>query len=158
MHTTLEARPRSMVPLPGDTSTTSEATSSRRRWSAGAVIPLDGLVNDAEVSWQRGGPGGERRQQHRYDFNQTICLLPLDEQTEKPIGEALYVEACDISASGIGFSHEIPLPFKKVSITLMLPGGNMITAITRLLWCRFTREGRYQSGGQFVRCNGVKAS
>ena len=155
MLSTLEARPRPMFPLPPVAPQFPKTDAPSRNWSSGGVISLEGLVQDLEASWQRGGPGWERRQQHRYQFEQSVRLMPLDELSEKPAGTELIVQTRDISASGIGFMHRLPLPYKKVALKLVLPGDTEIVVVTRLLWCRFTREGHYETGGQFVRSNGL---
>ena len=127
----------------------SRTTASLR--SPPSNLPLEGLLHALEASWQRGGPGWERRTAHRYDFCQTVTLVPLTARTEEPEGSCMIVETQELSANGVGISHSQPLPYKKVALTLALPCGARVTVITKLLWCRFTKEGRYASGGQFLR-------
>lgn len=131
---------------------TSQASSrSPARGALPAALPLEGLLHALEASWQRGGPGWERRIEHRYDFVQTIRLIPLNDLTEEPEGPAIFVETRELSVNGVGILHSQPLPYKKVALTLSLPCGSRVTIVTKLLWCRFSKEGRYASGGQFLR-------
>ena len=157
MLSTLEVRPDLIIPSSLALTRPPKSGPATRNWPSGGIISLEGLIQDFEASWQRGGPGWERRQKHRYAFEQSVQLVPLDEQSEQPVGSALVVKTQDISASGIGFQHRVPLPYKKVALTLVPPGGTEITVVTRLLWCRFTREGHYETGGQFVRCSDPQA-
>jgi hypothetical protein len=109
------------------------------------------LVRDILTQWRHPADAIERRGNHRVPFHKSIALFDIDEETERPIGQAYRVTGRDISAQGVGFSHEGPLPHTKVAVAFELPDGCSQFVLVRLTWCRFTRRGTYESGGTFVR-------
>ena len=78
-------------------------------------------------------------------------MVPLDDRTENPLGSPLAVVGHDISLAGISFVHDRPLAPRKVAVTFQFEDGTSESILTLLKWCRFRRDGLYQSGGQFVR-------
>ena len=116
-----------------------------------ALSEIERLVRDIPASWQAGPFVWERRAGHRVQFCESLFLVPLDEETEEPCGPPSRVQSRDISLGGISFSHPEPVPHRKVGLSFKLPGGSAVTVVALLRWCRFTRGGRYESGGEFVR-------
>jgi len=55
----------------------------------------------------------------------------------------------DISQEGISFSHKKPIPQKLVQVTFNPTDDQPVSVIVELTWCRFSRDGTYQSGGKF---------
>lgn len=108
------------------------------------------MVETLKASWNRSSLGWDRRHDTQRQLTQLAKLVPLDDRTEQPTGSEITVTTRNISTGGIGISHKHPLPFKKAAITLTLPDGSRMTVIVRLLWCRFTSAGRYDSGGRFL--------
>jgi len=109
------------------------------------------MVRDILSQWQHPADALERRSTRRVAFYKSIALFVVDEETEEPVGQPFLVNGRDISAQGVGFSHEGPLPNTKVAIAFELPNGCSQFVLVRLTWCRFTRRGTYESGGMFVR-------
>jgi hypothetical protein len=116
-----------------------------------AVQSVEGLVRQLMASWQKTSPFQQRRRWHRTVFSKRMVLIPLDEATEEPVDDARFVTGKDISLHGISFVHQRTLPYVKVALGLEMPGGVSAQVVTHLKWCRFTRQGVYQSGGQFLR-------
>lgn len=56
----------------------------------------------------------------------------------------------DLSPSGIGLVHLMPLKRGEVLIDLPLPLGIMVRLRTEILWCRDYENGWYASGGRFT--------
>ena len=56
-----------------------------------------------------------------------------------------------LSESGLSFFHPDPLPFRWVVAALDKGDGQWIGFLLDVDWCRFTRQGWYESGGKFIR-------
>lgn len=92
-----------------------------------------------------------RRSELRTLFTDPLVLTPFDAGSDSPNGEPRLVTGRNVSLHGISFEHETPLPHRDIVLTFALPGGNVESIVTRLMWCRFNRDGRYQSGGRLMR-------
>lgn len=92
-----------------------------------------------------------RRSELRTSFNGAIVLTPFDAGSSSPNGEPRLVRGRNVSLHGISFEHETPLPHRDIVLTFALPDGCVESLVTRLMWCRFNRDGRYQSGGRLLR-------
>lgn len=121
------------------------------------VPEIESLLRDIPASWQDGPFVWERRAGHRIRFTGALSLIPLDDDSDEPCGPTWRVHSRDISLRGISFAHDMPLPYRKVGLSFELPGSGPITVVTRLHWCRFTRNGVYESGGEFLRVWGETA-
>lgn len=119
--------------------------------SLGALKEIATLLRELPASWQNGPFVWERRNGHRAQFTELIQLTPLDEETQEAAGETHSVQGRDLSLHGASFIHQEPLPFRTVGLTFDLPSGARATIILRLTWCRFTRQGWYESGGRFLK-------
>jgi hypothetical protein len=56
----------------------------------------------------------------------------------------------DVSASGIGLVHLMPLKRGEVLIDLPLLFGTSVRLRTEIVWCRDYENGWYASGGRFM--------
>lgn len=90
----------------------------------------------------------ERRASIRHPYPELIRVTPADRRGEV-IGESLSVVGKHLSLEGLGFFHTSPLPFKYVLADFEL-GKQRFGLLLNLIWCRFLREGWYDSGGKFV--------
>ena len=115
------------------------------------ILTIQNLVDTVFLSWMGTRPLVPARRAHRIPSRQALALTLLDDRTLEPVGETTRVYAWDLSDRGLSFLHRTPLACRNVAITIALPGGGVQSVQTRLTWCRFTREGQYRSGGQFVR-------
>jgi hypothetical protein len=68
----------------------------------------------------------------------------------RPCAPPVVVQGRDISVDGLSFLHGQPLPYRYAAISLRTAQG-VESAICRLTWCRYSREGHYVSGGKFIR-------
>lgn len=121
---------------------------------AAVLRKLDGieeLIGSVVASWGGSARLLSQRQSQRLPYRKSILVTPLDERTEYPIGKPWTVACRDISFGGISFSHGSPLPHRKVAITFLELSDDAPPIVTRLSWCRFTKEGLYHSGGKFLR-------
>jgi hypothetical protein len=87
----------------------------------------------------------ERRTEERiaYFAPVTVGLL------ESPqVGMPAFVR--DLSLSGIGLVHLMPLKRGEVVVDLPLPRGSSVKLRTEILWCRDYEDGWYASGGRFL--------
>jgi hypothetical protein len=92
----------------------------------------------------------ERRRENRYPFPFLIHLAPVGEDGSTPCGEGVVVVGKHVSERGLGFYHPQPLPYRRVIASLEGPGGNWFGFLIDVNWCRFTRQGWYESGGRFL--------
>lgn len=92
-----------------------------------------------------------RRSEHRALFTGSIVLTPFDLEMSTPSGESRLVTGRNLSLHGISFAHETPLPYRDIVLSFALPDGDVESMVTRLMWCRFTRDGSYYSGGRLLR-------
>ena len=93
---------------------------------------------------------GERRREMRYPFPQLIHLTPVGDDNLTPCGASLTVVGKHISQRGLGFYHPTPLPHRRMIASLECDHG-WFSFLVDLNWCRFTRQGWYESGGRFLR-------
>ncbi len=94
----------------------------------------------------------ERRCETRYPFPFLIHITPADDTRA---GESIVVVGKHVSERGLGFYHPKPLPYRRVIASLERtghpPAGHgWYGFLLELRWCRFTRQGWYESGGRFL--------
>ncbi len=96
----------------------------------------------------------ERRADERVPFAQLIVATPVEADGSTSAGTAQTVVGKQLSESGISFFHPTPLPHRWVVVELESPSDRQVRLLVDLDWCRFTRQGWYESGGRFVRTIG----
>ncbi len=92
----------------------------------------------------------ERRRETRYPFPFLIYLTPVGDEGTTPTGESIVVVGKHVSERGLGFYHAKPLPQRRVVASLERPHDGWYAFLLDLRWCRFTRQGWYESGGRFL--------
>jgi len=92
----------------------------------------------------------ERRRENRWPFPYLVHLTPVDDGGTTPSGETVVVVGKHLSQRGLGFYHPRPLPYRRMIASIAGADGNWIGFLIDLNWCRFTREGWYESGGRFL--------
>jgi len=50
----------------------------------------------------------------------------------------------------LGFYHPHPLPYRRMIVSLETGDGRWLSFLIDLTWCRFTKQGWYESGGRFL--------
>lgn len=93
----------------------------------------------------------ERRGEQRYPYPFLIHLTPVAADGVSPEGEPVVVVGKHLSERGLGFYHPKPLPYRYMIASLEANGGERTAFLIDLSWCRFTRQGWYESGGRFLR-------
>ena len=92
----------------------------------------------------------ERRHEARYPFPYLIHLAPVRDDGVTPCGEGLAVVGKHMSQRGLSFFHPKPLPYRRVIVSIESGTGRWFGFLMDLTWCRFTKEGWYESGGRFL--------
>jgi hypothetical protein len=92
----------------------------------------------------------ERRRETRYPFPFLIYLTPFGDDSTTPCGESIVVVGKHVSERGLGFYHAKPLAQRRVVASLERPHDGWYAFLLDLRWCRFTRQGWYESGGRFL--------
>ncbi|HEX5446851.1 MAG TPA: PilZ domain-containing protein [Pirellulales bacterium] len=88
----------------------------------------------------------DRRGAARYPFFRQVLLLPTTGKLRKHTAFTR-----ELSTTGIGLLHNLPLPPGLVTIVLSTQDGMPVRLPTEILWHRPCGEGWYVSGGKFVR-------
>lgn len=130
-------------PLPAETlittdhsETTDEEIRNRVCGVLGAIYP--------------GGDFVDHRSDHRYPYPYLIRLTPLDQQGTPLPEKTVIAVGKHLSERGLGFYHPQPLPYRRMLVTLDTVDSLQAAFIIDLAWCRFTRQGWYESGGRFL--------
>lgn len=93
----------------------------------------------------------ERRQSPRFPFQRLVYLTPVAADGVTPLGESLAVRGTHLSERGLGFFHARPLEHRLVVASLEKEPGEWLHVLIDVSWCRFRGQGRYESGGRFLR-------
>ncbi len=93
----------------------------------------------------------ERRRERRYPYPYLVHLTPVASDGITPQGESLVVVGKHLSDRGLGFYHPKPIPYRRMIATLEVVDGKPLAFLIDLNWCRFTKQGWYESGGRFLR-------
>ena len=92
----------------------------------------------------------ERRRDSRYPFPCLIHLTPVGPDGLTPLGETVVVVGKHLSERGFGFYHQAPLPYRRMIASLESKTGHWHAFLIDLNWCRFTKDGWYESGGRLL--------
>ncbi len=92
----------------------------------------------------------ERRREQRYPFPHLMHLTPVGDDGLTPEGETVVVVGKHLSERGLGFFHPQPLPYRRMIVSLQTGNGVWLGFLIDLSWCRFTKQGWYESGGRFI--------
>ena len=91
----------------------------------------------------------ERRHETRYPFPYLVHITPVAADGVTVQGETVVVVGKHLSEQGLGFYHPKPLPYRRV-IASLEDNGRWLGFLIDLKWCRFTRQGWYESGGRIL--------
>ena len=92
----------------------------------------------------------ERRRDVRYPFPCLVHLTPVADDGFTPLDETVVVVGRHLSEHGLGFYHQTPLPHRRMIASLEVGKGRWFGFVIDLSWCRFTKDGWYESGGRFL--------
>jgi hypothetical protein len=119
--------------------------SGAQRW-----LPTPESIFELWRSQWHEAPRSERRREARRIVSTPLDLIPLCDENFTPVCETLRVECRDVSKSGFRIRHGQPLAWRTVGLVFPFDVDQTIW-VTRLKWCRFTRDGLYESGGMVLR-------
>ena len=116
------------------------------------IPEMDCLFTGGVVaSWHASFGSLHSRRWHRVAYDKPLLITPLDDLGDSS-GRTLVVQGRDLSLSGFSFCHAQPLASRRVIVQFHDEATSTVEGLLALLrWCRFRRDGSYQSGGQFVR-------
>jgi hypothetical protein len=92
----------------------------------------------------------ERRRETRYPFPYLVHLTPVENDGKTPSGDNMVVVGKHVSQRGLGFYHPQPLPWRRAIASMENGRHSWFGFLIDLHWCRFTRQGWYESGGRFL--------
>lgn len=93
----------------------------------------------------------ERRSHQRYPFPYLVRLIRIGSDGSTPTTQSIVVVGKHISEAGLGFYHVQPLVDRRMIASFETSCGQRIAFLIDIHWCRFTKEGWYESGGRFLR-------
>ncbi|MBN1591568.1 MAG: hypothetical protein JW888_18785 [Pirellulales bacterium] len=93
----------------------------------------------------------ERRSDQRYPFPYLVHLTPVGAESAEVESETVVVVGKQISERGLGFYHTKPLPYRRMIVSFETGDNSWLGFLIDLTWCRFTKQGWYESGGRFLR-------
>ena len=105
------------------------------------------------------GPHGnpiERRGRRRYPYPYLLHLTPVGDDGITPQGETVVVVGKHLSEQGLGFYHSGPLPYRRMIASLECGDGARLGFLLDVTWCRFVKQGWYESGGRFLQPAGAQ--
>ena len=92
----------------------------------------------------------ERRRQIRYPFPHPVYLTAVGEDGITPKGEPIVAAGKDLSENGLGFFHSVPLPSRRMIVSLQMADGRWLAFVIELNRSHAIRQGWHESGGRFV--------
>ena len=93
----------------------------------------------------------ERRGEQRFPFPHLVHLTPVSVEGTILLDETVVVVGKHLSERGLGFYHQQPLPNRRMIVSIETDNHTWLGILIDLTWCRFTKQGWYESGGRFLR-------
>jgi hypothetical protein len=93
----------------------------------------------------------ERRSRNRVPIPYTFRLIPLDSEGKLLTDEITTIVGKDLSLTGIGFSHDHAISYKRAIISLDHPKVGRFAVEAEIVWTRPTPIGLYESGCRLLR-------
>jgi hypothetical protein len=112
--------------------------------------PIAASVHAALAAVEPGRRVPERRREKRHPYPYPIHLTPLDVDGNPNVERTLVVIGKNLSAHGVDFYSQNPLPFRRVIASLDCGKHGWVGLALDLAWCRFGRHGWYDNGGRFT--------
>jgi hypothetical protein len=117
-------------------------------------IPRDSLSQQIQglIDVARSTPeSDERRSRDRFPIPYTFRLIPIDEQGRVLTDEITTIVGKDLSLTGIGFSHDHEIGYRRALISLDHPKVGRFAVEAEIVWTRPTPIGLFESGCRLVR-------
>jgi hypothetical protein len=93
----------------------------------------------------------ERRSRQRVQIPYTFRLIPVDANGNLLTDEITTIVGKDLSLTGIGFSHDHAIPYKRAIISLDHPKVGRFAVEAEIVWTRPTMIGLFESGCRLLR-------
>ena len=93
----------------------------------------------------------ERRNFRRVPYNRILSVTPATRDGRQSTGESLVAFGKEVSFRGLDFYHREPLTHRHVIVSAIGPDEAETTMLLELTRCQFMADGRYASGGRFLR-------
>lgn len=87
-----------------------------------------------------------RRLNQRHPFFRLVSIT-----NGRAQGTKLSAFSRDVSATGIGLFHNMPLEARRVALSIPTTAGDQVELSTEIKWCEACGEGCYLSGGRFTK-------
>lgn len=116
-----------------------------------AETPLRGQVWGLLTSLYPDADRAERRRSERFPYPRLVYLTPVAADGVTRVGETLVVAGKHLSERGLGFYHPLPLEHRLLVASLERAPEEWLHVLVDVSWCRFRRQGWYESGGRFLR-------
>jgi hypothetical protein len=108
---------------------------------------VQGLIDEARTH----PTVDERRSRDRFPIPYTFRLTPVDAEGNELTDETTTVVGKDLSLTGIGFSHDHELPYRRAIVSLNHPKVGRFAVEAEIVWTRPTPIGLFESGCRLVR-------
>ena len=108
---------------------------------------VQGLIDEARTT----PTSDERRNRDRFPIPYTFRLTPIDLDGNLLTDETTTVVGKDLSLTGIGFSHDHALPYRRAIISLNPPKVGRFAVEAEIVWTRPTPIGLFESGCRLIR-------
>ena len=108
---------------------------------------VQGLIDEVRTTVE----SDERRNRDRFPIPYTFRLTPIDGEGNVLTEETTTVVGKDLSLTGIGFSHDHALPYRRAIISLNHPKVGRFAVEAEIVWTRPTPIGLFESGCRLVR-------
>jgi hypothetical protein len=108
---------------------------------------VQGLIDEARTV----ATSDERRNRDRFPIPYTFRLTPIDLEGNVLTDETTTVVGKDLSLTGIGFSHDHALLYRRAIISLNHPKVGRFAVEAEIVWTRPTPIGLFESGCRLVR-------
>jgi hypothetical protein len=93
----------------------------------------------------------ERRLRERFPICCKMLLTPIDHQQTLLPDESAVIFGKDLSVRGICFSHDFPLAYRRITVSLSLPEAGQFHVEAEVAWSRRTPIGLYETGCRLIR-------
>jgi hypothetical protein len=108
---------------------------------------VQGLIDEAQSTLG----DDNRRVRDRVPIPYTFRLIPVDREGNLLMDESTTIVGRDLSLTGIGFSHDHAIPYKRAIISLDHPKVGRFAVEAEIVWTRPTPIGLFESGCRLLR-------
>jgi PilZ domain-containing protein len=111
------------------------------------ALQVQGLIDDAGTVSKK----DERRARDRFPIPYTFRLIPISDDGVLLTDEVTTVVGKDISLSGVAFSHDHELRFRRAIVSLNHRMVGQFAVEAEIVWTRPTPIGLFESGCRLLR-------